>query len=124
MDKWQAQDTFWNSFGIEFYDENTVPDDAVMPYGTYQAINGSLDGASIISASLWYRGNNWREISQKADEISQHIYKMPSAIKIDGGYMKVRLPDGTPFAQRMGEPSDSQVRRMLLSVEIEFLTAF
>lgn len=124
MDKWQAQDTFWNGFGIDFYDENTVPDDAVMPYGTYQAIDGSLDGTTIVSASIWYRGNNWNDISQKASEISEHIYTMPPAIKIDTGYMKIRLPDGTPFAQRMSDPEDSQVRRILLNVEIEFLTAF
>lgn len=123
--KWQAQQTFWSSFGIPAYDENTVPDGATMPYITYEAVSGNLGAQTTISASLWYRSNSWAEISQKADQIAQQIALAEKpAIKIDNGFMKVRLPDGMPFAQRMDEPNDKQVRRIVLTVEIEFLTAF
>lgn len=124
MDKWQAQQQFWEGFGLPAYDENTVPDDAQEPYITYQAIDGNLDAQTQVSASLWYRSNSWAGISQKASEIAKAIHDMPTAIPIDGGYMKARLPDGTPFAQRMNEPEDRQVRRMVLAVEIEFLTEY
>ena len=33
MDKFQAQQSFWSSFGLTAYDENTVPDDAEYPGG-------------------------------------------------------------------------------------------
>lgn len=123
--KWQAQQTFWSSFGIPAYDENTVPDGATMPYITYEAVSGNLGAQTTISASLWYRSNSWAEISQKADQIAQQIALAEKpAIKIDNGFMKVRLPNGMPFAQRMDEPSDRQVRRIVLTVEIEFLTAY
>ena len=35
MDKYQAINEFWNRFGVMAYDENTVPDDAELPYITY-----------------------------------------------------------------------------------------
>lgn len=118
MDKWQAQQFYWESFGLPAYDANTVPDDAVMPYITYEAASGSLDGIIPITASLWYRSNRWDQISKKQSEMSKTMNRQ---IKIDGGYMKVRKPE-TNEAQRMDEPNDRLVRRMLLNVEIEFLS--
>lgn len=124
-DKWQAQQTFWSSFGIPAYDENTVPAGATMPYLTYEAVGGNFEQLATVSASLWYRSNSWQAISQKADEIAQAIATAQApAIKISNGYMKVRLPDSTPFAQRMDDPSDRQIRRILMTVEVEFLTAY
>ena len=124
MDKWQAQQTFWSGFGLTAYDENTVPDDAAMPYITYQAVGGNIDTHSTVSASLWYRSDSWADISKKADDIAKAISQMPSSIKIDGGYMMVRLPDGSWFAERMDDPNDRQVRRILINIEIEFLTNY
>ena len=125
MDKWQAQHEFWGGFGLTAYDELTVPDDAVMPYITYEAVAGNLGAKTLVSASLYYRGNSWLEISQKADQIAQSIYSdARPAIKIDDGYMMVRLPDGTMHSDRMDEPTDRSVRRIRFFVELEFLTAY
>lgn len=118
MDKWQGQQAYWSSFGLATYDENTVPESATMPYLTYEAVSGSLDGVMSVSASLWYRGNSWEAISQKATEMEKTVNQN---IKIDGGYLKVRKPESN-FAQRMNEPNDRLVRRIVLSVEMEFLT--
>ena len=104
------------------YDEMTVPDDAVMPYITYEAVAGNLGAATQIAVNLWYRSNSWADISKKAQQIATAIDKLPSSIKIDGGRMRVRLPD-TPWGDRMDEPNDSGVRRIRMTVEIEFLTA-
>lgn len=118
MDNWQAQQELWSSFGIEAYDENTVDPDAQMPYITYQAVDGSLGGSMLVSASLWYRGGSWAEISKKANQMKLGLNR---EIKIDGGYLKVRTPFAN-YAQRMDDPSDKDVRRVLISVEMEFLT--
>ena len=124
-DKWKAQQTFWESFGLPAYDENTVPDNAVMPYITYEAVGGRIDESTTVSASLWYRSSKWLEISRKADQIAQAIAEAQvPAIKILNGYMRVRLPDVALFAQRMEDPSDKQIRRILMTVEMEFLTAY
>lgn len=105
------------------YDELTVPDDAVMPYITYEAVAGNLGAATQVAVNLWYRSNKWAEISQKAQQIATEIDQLPSSIKIDGGRMRVRLPDGVTWGDRMEEPSDRGVRRIRIAVEIEFLTA-
>ena len=122
MDKSQAIDNFWNSFGIPAYDENTVPDSATFPRITYNVETDSLDNPVGMNASLWYRSKSWKEISQKADEIGERIVKMiPPTIQIDGG--RVYITKGSPFAQRMNDPDDS-IRRIYLSIEAEYLTAF
>ena len=42
MDKSQALNTFWNSFGIPAYDEYTVPDGTSIPYITYDTATDAV----------------------------------------------------------------------------------
>lgn len=118
MDKWQALDTYWNGYGMQAYNELTVPDNAAMPYITYQAAVGSLDGPMRLSGSLYWRGNSWAWGMQKATAM---LKAMDREIKVDGGYVKFRLPQGFQ-AQPQTEPSDEQVRRIIFQVDVEFLT--
>ena len=120
MDKAQALNSFFNSFSLPAYDSQTIPADAVLPYITYTTITDSLDYKVSVTASLWYRSTSWREISEKADEIAEKIGVGGEVIKIDNGY--VWLTRGTPFAQRMSDPDDS-IRRIVLNVQAEYLTA-
>lgn len=123
MTKGQAIQEFWESFGLTAYDETTVPDDAPFPYITYQVHTGSIGDVCIVNTSLWYRSYSWKEISEKTEEISEAIAKMnPPSIKIDGG--RLYITKGAPFAQRMGDASDDSIRRMLLSINYEFLTEY
>lgn len=117
MDKWQAIQNFWESFSIPAYDETTVPDDAQMPYITYNAAVDSLDRPTVLTASLWYKTNSWSEISQKADEISDALIQVKT-IPLDVGYLYVTR--GQPFAQRMVDEDDT-VRRIYLTLMVEFL---
>ena len=117
LNKWTAQKVYWSSFGFPAYEENTVPDDAVMPYLTYQAVNGQLGGVPNASANLYYKGTSWAKIMQEVDQMEKAIDRQ---LFIEGGIMKVRKPLQN-FAQPMPE-NDKKVRRMLLTVEIEFLT--
>lgn len=122
MDKYKAAQEFWEQFGLIAYDENTVPENAVMPYITYAVTTGPIDNVQFWSASLWYYSPSWEDISLKAEEIAEAIgtqgfYKA----KIDGGYLW--LVQGSPFAQRMAD-EDDMVRRIYITVNAEFLTAF
>lgn len=121
MWKEHAIHQFWSSFGLTAYDENTVDDDAVMPYITYSVSTGSIDDFILLTASLWYRSESWTEITRKAREIENYLTTMsPPAIKIDGG--RAYFTKGTPFSQRMAELGDDFVRRIYLQVNAEFLT--
>lgn len=124
LDKWQAQDTFWNSFGLSAWNELNVPEDEARAillsggmYITYQATTGSLNGQMQVAGSIWHRSNSWAKIMQKADEMGLTVDRQ---IPIKGGHVKFRKPV-VNFAQPMSDPMDSQVRRILLTVEIEFL---
>ena len=121
LDKWSAQNVYWSSFGLPAYQEQTVPENAKMPYLTYQPVNGQLGGVMNASASLYYVGTSWKTIMQEVDQMEKAIDRQ---IIIDGGIMKVRKPISN-FAQPMPESGDTKkIRRMLLTVEIEFLSVY
>lgn len=123
MDRWQAQQEFWSSFGIPAYDATTVDFSAEMPYITYDAISSNIGTAKDVNASLWYRSTSWEEISQKAIEIAQTIDAMPPSTEINDGRIKFRVPETSIFAQRANDP-DPNVRKMILTVEMEILTKY
>ena len=125
MDKWQAIDAFGNSFGIPAYDENTVAtggDSPQMPYITYNAVSGSVGQSLSLTASLWYKGYSWEDISRKADQIAEAIGYGYTLVNVDGGYVYITL--GQPFAQRMNDPEDDSIRRIYIILDAEFLTAY
>ena len=119
MDKASAIQNFWSLFGLPAYEETTVPDKLKMPYITYEMASDSFDGGDItLSANLWYRSTSWKDISQKADEISKKIGLGGYSLKTDTGYVWIKRR--SPFAQRMSESDDPDVRRMYLSVSVEY----
>lgn len=123
MDKAQALHDFWSGFGLPAYDETTVPDGATMPYITYNVATDSLDSVLPLHAQLWYKSSSWAEITRKSEEIAESIAEHGYAIKsVEGGYLW--LVKGQPFAQRMREDNDDQIRRIYINVTAEYLTAY
>ena len=121
MTKAAAIYQFWNSFSLTAYEENTVPDDAVFPYITYQLVTDSFDREIPLSASLWYRSESWTAINAKTEEISQKISRGGKIISCDGG--AIWMKRGQPFAQNMGDESDDLIKRKYLNITAEFMTA-
>ena len=121
MTKAAAIYQFWNSFGLTAYEENTVPDNAVFPYITYQLVTDSFDREIPLSASLWYRSESWTAINAKTEEISQKISRGGKIIACDGGAIWIKR--GQPFAQNMGDESDDLIKRKYLNITAEFMTA-
>lgn len=121
MDKAQALHNFWSGFGLPAYDELTVPDDARLPYITYEVKTDSFENRINLSASVWYRSTSWAAAEQKVAEIAQHIVKQdPCTIPIDGG--RIHIVKDTPWATRMIDATDTGVRRVLMSINVEYLT--
>ena len=119
MDKGQIIQSFWQSFGLPAYDQNTVPQTAVLPYITYSVSTGALEDTLLLDASIWYRSTSWAEITRKAEQIAEDIAPH-KILKFDKG--RLLLVQGTPFSQRMSDP-DKDIRRIRLNVEAEFLSA-
>ena len=125
MDKAQFIDNFWYSFGLDAYDESTVPtgkDAPQPPYITYSVSTDSLGYPVQLSGSLWYWSNSWEEISKKADEIAECLGVGGKVLPIDSGY--VWIDKGHPFAQRMLDNSNSTIKRIYINIQAEFLTAY
>lgn len=123
MDKAQALQSFWSSFDLPAYDQRSVPADAAMPYITYNVSTGAIGDTLVLDASLWYRSSSWAAVSQKADEIAQYIGEYGhKIIAFDSG--KLYLTQGTPFAQRMADDVDIEVKRIYINVMAEYLSAY
>lgn len=119
MDRTQALNSFWSSFGLTAYDEQTVPDDAQVPYITYETSVGDTDDSLPLTASLWYRSSSWAEITAKMEEISAELGRGGSTVKYDGGLLWITK--GAPFAQRIAEPGDDGMRRYYMNINANYL---
>lgn len=120
MNKWKAIDSFWNSFGIPAYEEHSIPENAVMPYITYNVTVDSLGNMQVCTADLWYRSNSWQEVSLKADEIADYLTIGGKVIPIDNKQY-VWVCRGAPFAQRMPDEEDT-IKRIYIVTNVEYLT--
>lgn len=119
LDKAQALYSFWASFGIPAWDENTVPDNAQLPYITYETSTASFPDTINLAASIWYRDLSWAAADTKAAEISAGIGYGGMLVSCDGGAIWIKR--GAPFSQRMAGEEDN-VRRIYLNIEVDFLT--
>ena len=120
MNKESAFNQFWNSFGLTFYDETSVPVGAAYPYGTYEAaFDGFGDSKIALDASLWYTGRSWESAMLKTEQIYKSIGVGGVTVPYDGGMLWVTRR--TPFARRLGDDSNDQIRRVVLGINIEFV---
>lgn len=119
MNKIQTLHMFWNSFGIPAYDENSVPDKAAFPYLTYEVSSDGFGNQIAQTSSLWYRSSSWTDITMKEEQIAEFIGRGGVMVAYEDGSMWIQK--ASPWAQRMNDPSDELIRRIVLNVTIEFL---
>lgn len=120
MTKEQAYYAFLASFEWATYDENTVPENAALPRLTYEFASNDFDYPVALTFSVWDRSTSWSSVTNKANEISEAIGRGGKMIPFDGGAIWVTR--GTPFAQRLADEDDS-IRRIMININAEFLTA-
>lgn len=123
MDRAQALQTFWSSFGLTAIDEQSAYDTTIpMPdkYITYEVQTANIPGTVFLTASLWYKSTSWAAISQKADDIAQYIGYGGKVLPVAGGFLWIKL--GSPFAVRMAVEQDN-IRRIILNISVDYLTA-
>lgn len=118
MDAEQAIHAFWSSFGLTAYDENSVPDDAQLPYITYSISFDSFDYAVGLSASIWYQTTSWQSPTEKIHEIEQAIKNGGTMLPTDNGAVWIRK--ASPFYQRVGNV-DTSIKRVYINVTAEYV---
>lgn len=118
MDAEQALHSFWSSFDLPAYDENSVPENAQLPYITYSVSYDSFGSDVSMTASVWDRTMSWERLTSKVHEISNAITDGGRILHTDNGGIWLRK--GNPFYQRMGDVDDS-IKRMYINVFAEYI---
>ena len=115
----QALTAFWNGFTWKAYDETSVPDSAQLPYITFEGSLDNFGNEVAVTASLWDRSTSWKSVTDKEAEIADYITRGGRMIAFDGGVFWIKRQ--SPWAQRMSESSDENIRRIVLNLSIEFV---
>lgn len=119
MNKEQAVHSFFSSFKIPAYEENSVPENATFPRLTYEVITDSFRSVVGVSASLWYRDSSWSKITEKLHQIERRI-NSGYFVKYDDG--AILIQKGSPFAQNLADESDKNIKRKLMNFNFEYIS--
>lgn len=114
----QAIHAFWSSFGITAYDENSVHDDAQLPYITYSLSVDTFNNTVLNTINIWYRSMSWINVTEKAKEIINTITDGGISIPTDNGIIRMNL--GNPIYNRMGE-ENKNIKRIRMNIETEYI---
>lgn len=112
----EALYSFWSGFGLTAYTTNNVPQEAVLPYVTYDLTIGKTLSSAPLAGRLWYEGTLPRAMFQKADEIYNRI-KNGYQIPCGNGYLV--LYPGDPFAQPVAD-EDDRISTLYLNLTASF----
>ena len=118
MNAEQAIQNFWSSFSIPAYDENSVAENATMPYITYSLSVDTFDNTLLNTINLWYRSMSWISVTEKAKEIINTITDGGISIPTDKGIIRMNL--GNPIYNRMGD-EDRNIKRIKMNIETEYI---
>ena len=118
MDKQQALYDFWHkATGLEAYEENSIPDNAKLPYCTYQTIVSSLNDPVFPMGHIWDDGTSYEALDGYLKAFEEYV-GLGITKPLDKGYMFICK--GTPFAQRIKDDVGS--KGYLINIQIEFLS--
>lgn len=126
MDVQQALNTFWNSFGVIAFQENSVPDQnafeamQISPYPriTYGLTLNDFGVPTSLSASVWDRSESWKTASQLNNLIFKRLKDGGVKVNYDDGQIWIKT--GTPFSSEMSDPDD-MIKRYVINIETEYL---
>ena len=100
---------FFSGFGLPAYVEYAPPDDAELPYITYQLTDPDWRDNATFYARVWYRSTSYAQINAKVDEIAAAI----------GEGLRIK---GTPWAQNMPMEGDDTLKVVYLNFILNAFT--
>lgn len=120
MTKAEALHAFMSGFGLTAY-PNQAESGAAFPYLVYEQSIGSLaDGAVSIAVNLWYYGDSYLPVTDKAQEIAGAVGLGGVYVPCDGGAILIRR--GKPFSQAQTDAADDRIKGRYLLLTAEYLT--
>lgn len=114
--------TFYGSFGLRSYPEQSVPDkdengdELEPPYITYSvAVPDWRSGNMLHHARVYWRSYSLSEVSAKADEIAARIGE-GITLKSEDGY--ITLAPGQPFMQYQPTDEMDEIKIVYMNMEM------
>ncbi len=125
MKKWEALYDFYSSFGIDAFEENSVPtgrDKPNYPYVVYEVQQGGFDpdNDTALSFTIVDKNDSFVPIYELADAIAATIGD-GKIYELDNGYLKIRT--GTPWAQNQRDNADNTIRRLYSIIMVTYYTS-
>ena len=120
MTKGAALQSFFNSI-MPSYAESSVPDNATLPYLTYELITSSWNGGEVgLTVNMWFRTTSEKEPNAAVDKLSKAIGLGGVQLPCDDGV--IWLKRGSPWAQSLTDETDKTIKRRYINVTAEYLT--
>lgn len=125
MTKMQALYSFFSSFGIPAYEENSIyaADVApLLPYITYGVATASFPASNIpIPATIWYNSTSWKDVEETANAVNSALSNGGYNIACDGGYIHLKRENDRE-ADMQGDPSSKFTKKAILHIIADFNT--
>lgn len=109
---------FYNGFGIPAYPVTSVPDDAALPYLTYEVPYGNLDENVGGTVNIYYHTDSEGIPNSKATQIKKSIGSGHS-LRFDDGV--VILYKGSPEQINMNFQDDNTTKLRVLNIEYQII---
>lgn len=107
--------------GLRFYRNTAVPEDAELPYGTYEYVAGDFDSGPVpITVNLWFRTTSEALPDEKAQELWDRVGRGGAVIPCDGGYIWLKR-SGANW-QSLTDATDGNIKRRYANLSVEYLT--
>ena len=110
---------FFSSFGLPAYVEYVVPDEAELPYITYQLVEPDWRDSATLYARVWYRSPTWAGIAAKVDQIAEAV---GNGVTIPTPTGVLMLNKGSPFAQEQPMEGDDTLKVVYLNMTLHAFT--
>ena len=103
------------------YAASSVPDDATLPYLTYELITSAWNGGEVgMTVNMWFRTTSEKEPNAAVDKLSKAIGLGGVFLHCDDGVIWFKR--GSPWAQSMTDETDKKIKRRYINVTAEYLT--
>ena len=120
MTKGAALQSFFDGI-MTSYVASAVPDDATLPYLTYELITSAWDGGEVgLTVNMWFRTTSEKEPNAAVDKLSKAIGLGGVQLPCDDGV--IWLKRGSPWCQNLQDDTDKNIKRRYINVTAEYLT--
>lgn len=121
MTKDKALHRWFSGFGMTAYAASSVPEDAVLPYLTYELITGAWEGGEVsLSVDLWFYTTSEAVPNAKAQKLSEAVGLGGVVLPCDGG--AIWLKRGSPWCRSLWDETDGNLKRRRINISAEYMT--